>query len=79
MSALTALAIREDDEILLGAKILAVADVVEAMSSHRPYRPALGLDAALGEIERHRGTLFDPEAVDACVKLLRGQDFKFTH
>ena len=67
------------DEILLGAKILAVADVVEAMSSHRPYRPALGLDAALGEIERHRGTLFDPEAVDACVKLLRGQDFKFTH
>ena len=48
------------DEICLEARILAVADVVEAMASHRPYRPALGIDAALNEIEKNRGTLYDP-------------------
>ena len=65
------------DEILRGAKILAVADVVEAMSSHRPYRPALGFEAAIGEIEAHRGTLYDPEVVDVCVRILREPDSRF--
>jgi putative nucleotidyltransferase with HDIG domain/PAS domain S-box-containing protein len=59
------------DEISLGARIIAVADVVEAMSSHRPYRPGLGLKAALAEIERGRGTLFDPLVVDVCLRLFR--------
>ncbi len=57
------------EEILLGARVIAVADTVEAMSSHRPYRPALGLDAALAEIRRGRGSLFDPRVVDACLEL----------
>ncbi len=57
------------DEILLEARILAVADVVEAMCSHRPYRPALGATQALEEISRHRGTLYDPGVVDACVRV----------
>ena len=48
------------------SKIIAVADVVEAMSSHRPYRPSLGVGAALAEIEEKRGTKFDPEVVDIC-------------
>jgi putative nucleotidyltransferase with HDIG domain len=59
------------DAILLEARILAVADHVEAMSSHRPYRPALGLDKALEEIRRGRGIQFDARVVDACVKLFR--------
>lgn len=54
-------------DILLEAKILGVADVVEAMCSHRPYRPALGIEEALAEIRRHRGTLYEPRAVDACL------------
>lgn len=57
------------EEILLEAKILGVADVVEAMASHRPYRPALGTDKALEEISKNRGILYDPEVVDACLKL----------
>ncbi len=56
-------------EILLEAKILAVADVVEAMSTHRPYRPALGLDEAMEEISNNKGILYDPEVVEACLKL----------
>lgn len=60
------------DEIIPEARILAVADVVEAMTSHRPYRPALGLERALGEIRRGKGTLFDPEAVDACLEAFEG-------
>ena len=63
------------DTILLEAKILAVADVVEAMMNHRPYRPALGLDAAIEEIGRSSGRLFDPAAVDACTRLLRNGSF----
>jgi len=55
------------EEILLGARIIAVADTVEAMSSHRPYRASLGLEAAFDEIRRGRGTLFDPQVVDACL------------
>ena len=64
-------------QIILEARILAVADVVEAMSSHRPYREALGVDAALEEIKKKRGTLFDPNAVDACVALFRKNGFSF--
>ncbi|MCJ7818218.1 MAG: HD-GYP domain-containing protein [Syntrophales bacterium] len=64
-------------EITPEAKILAVADVVEAMASHRPYRPALGIDQALEEITQNRGKLYDPDAVDACVRLLTEKDFRF--
>lgn len=66
-----------DEEILLEARILAVADVVEAMVSHRPYRPARAIDEALEEISQNSGTLYDPEVVDACVKLLTEKGFKF--
>ncbi|MDP2833213.1 MAG: HD domain-containing phosphohydrolase, partial [Pseudomonadota bacterium] len=59
------------DEIRLEARILAVADVVEAMSSHRPYRPSLGMEAALAEIERGSGVHFDAAVVAACVKVVR--------
>ncbi len=65
------------DEILPDARILAVADVVEAMSSHRPYRPALGIEVALAEIEKNRGRLYDPEVVDACLLLVREKGFRF--
>jgi len=65
------------DEICLEARIISVADVVEAMSSHRPYRPALGINAALEEIETHCGTWFDPAVVDACLKLFREKGFSF--
>jgi len=63
------------EQILLEARIIAVADTVEAMASHRPYRPAQGIDAALAEIERGRGTLFDAPVVDACLKLFRQKGF----
>jgi len=65
------------EEILLEAKIICVADVVEAMSSHRPYRPALGIDKALEEISQNRGILYDPEVVNACLKLFKEKGFKF--
>lgn len=58
------------------ARILSVADVVEAIASHRPYRPALGLDKALEEIEKNKGTLYDADVVDACLKLFREKGFK---
>ncbi|HXH64476.1 MAG TPA: HD domain-containing phosphohydrolase, partial [Mariprofundaceae bacterium] len=64
------------EQILPESRIIAVADVVEAMSSHRPYRVGLGLDAALEEIERHRGVLYDPETVDACIRLFREQGYQ---
>jgi len=67
----------KSDEILLEARILGVADVVEAMSSHRPYRPALGIDAALEEISQNRGILYDSEVVDACLKLFKEKGFRF--
>jgi len=63
------------DEILMGARILCVADVVEAMSSHRPYRPGLGIEAALDEITNNRGSLYDPRVVDACVKLFKNEAY----
>jgi putative two-component system response regulator len=64
-------------DILIEAKIISVADVVEAMSSHRPYRPALGIQAALDEIAQKRGILYDREVVDACLRLFRVKNFKF--
>jgi PAS domain S-box-containing protein/putative nucleotidyltransferase with HDIG domain len=65
------------DQIILEARILAVADVVEAMVSHRPYRPAMGLDKALDEITRNRAVLYDAQAVDACLSLFNEKGFKF--
>lgn len=62
-------------QIILEARIIAVADVVEAMFSHRPYRPGLGIEAALAEIESRKGSWFDPAAVEACLKLFREQHF----
>lgn len=64
-------------EILLEAGILAVADVVEAMMSHRPYRPALGIDAALSEIEAGMGRLYDKAAVQVCIALFRQKGWHF--
>ena len=65
------------DEILMEARILSVADVVEAMASHRPYRAALGIEAALKEIEKNKGILYDETVSDVCLKLLHGKDYKF--
>jgi len=65
------------DQTLLESRILAVADVVESMASHRPYRPALGLNAALEEIEKNRGTIYDADVVDACLRLIREKRFQF--
>ncbi|MBU4371761.1 MAG: HD-GYP domain-containing protein, partial [Proteobacteria bacterium] len=64
------------DAILIEARILAVADVAEAMASHRPYRPGMGIDAALNEIEKNRGILYDSTAADACLRLFREKGFK---
>ena len=66
------------DDILTEARILAVADVVEAMASHRPYRPALGLNAALDEIRENRGTRYDSDIVDVCLKLFREKNYHLT-
>ena len=64
-------------EIIIEARILAVADVVEAMASYRPYRPALGMDAALEEIEKNSGVLYDPIAVETCLRLIREKGYQF--
>jgi PAS domain S-box-containing protein/putative nucleotidyltransferase with HDIG domain len=64
------------DEICLQARIIAVADTVEAMASDRPYRSAVGLEAALAEIDKGRDTLYDHTAVDACLRLFREQGYK---
>lgn len=65
-----------DEQILFESKILAVADVVEAIASHRPYREALGLDIALKEIQAQSGSKYDPDVVDACVRLFREKGFQ---
>jgi len=65
------------EEIMLEARILMVADIVEAISSHRPYRPALGVDKALEEIAQGRGTIYDADVVDVCLRLFREKAFKF--
>jgi PAS domain S-box-containing protein/putative nucleotidyltransferase with HDIG domain len=67
---------RSNNDILLEARIIAVADVVDAMASHRPYRPALGLENALKEIEENKGLLYDTDAVDACLMLFREEGFQ---
>lgn len=66
----------EGGEILLEARIIAVSDVVEAIASHRPYRPARGIDTALDEIETNRGILYDRDVVDACLSLFRERGYK---
>ena len=66
-----------DKDILMEARILGVADVVEAMASHRPYRPALGIDKALEEISLNRGILYDADVADACLKVFTEKSFKF--
>lgn len=68
----------ESNEILAEAKIIAVSDVVEAMSSHRPYRSSLGIDMALKEIKENKGKLYDPYVVDACLEVFRKDKFTFT-
>jgi putative nucleotidyltransferase with HDIG domain len=66
----------KDGEILLGSRIIGVADVVEAIAMHRPYRAALGIELALGEITAHRGVFYDPEVVDACIRLFRTKGYR---
>jgi putative two-component system response regulator len=66
------------DELLEAAKVLAVADVAEAMMSHRPYRPGLGEDVALAEIERGAGLQYDPLVAEACVRVFRERGFAFS-
>ena len=66
------------DEILMEARIMAVADVVEAMASHRPYRPTLGIKAALEEIEKNKGILYDNTVANTCLKLFREKGYQFT-
>ncbi len=66
----------DGEKILLEAKIISVADVVEAMASHRPYRPALGIEEALNEVETHKHILYDEDIVEICVSLFRKEGFK---
>ena len=64
------------EEIIMEARIMAVADVVEAMASHRPYRSALGIDVALEEIEKNKGTFYDNTVADACLRLFRKKGYQ---
>ncbi|MCK7472340.1 MAG: HD-GYP domain-containing protein [Desulfomicrobium escambiense] len=66
------------DEIIIESQILAVADVVEAMASHRPYRPTLGIEAALEEIEKNKGILYAAVIADACLRLFRKKGYQLT-
>jgi len=65
------------DEILIEARVLGVADVIEAMAFHRPYREALGIETALKEIEDNRGVRYDPDVADACLRLFKEKEFSF--
>jgi PAS domain S-box-containing protein/putative nucleotidyltransferase with HDIG domain len=67
------------EEIIEEARIIAVADVVEAITSHRPYRPALGIDVGIEEIRKGRGTVYDPAVVDACIAIIGGGEFDWDH
>ncbi len=67
----------KEDQIMQLARILAVADVFETIASHRPYRPALGLEPAIDEIRMNRGILYDPQAVDVCLTLVEKGEFVF--
>ena len=64
------------DDIIMEARIMAVADVVESMASYRPYRPALGINAALEEIEKNKGILYDDAVADACLRLFKEKKYK---
>jgi PAS domain S-box-containing protein len=66
------------DDIIVEARIMAVADVVDAMASHRPYRASLGIEVALEEIEKNKGILYDDAVVEACLKLIREKGYKLT-
>jgi len=66
------------DNILLEARILCIADVVETIDSHRPYRPGRGLEVALEEIRKNRGLLYDPHGVDACLHLFKSKNFQYS-
>ncbi len=68
----------KSDEIILEARIIAVADLVEAMNYNRAYRPAPGIKAALEEIQKYKGLKYDSKVVDACLKLFNNKDFKFS-
>jgi len=63
------------DEILFEARIIAIADVIEAMASHRPYREGLGIEVALAEVERGRGSVYDPVIADTCLMLFRNKGY----
>ncbi|MBT3754651.1 MAG: HD domain-containing protein [Candidatus Cloacimonetes bacterium] len=65
------------EEILIEARVIYVADVVEAMSSHRPYRPSKGIGIALEELKKNRGILYDEHITDICLELFEKEDFKF--
>lgn len=65
------------EELLIESRIMAVADVVEAIATYRPYRPALGIETALEEISKNKGILYDPEVVDACLRLFKEKGFNF--
>ncbi|MBI5607004.1 MAG: HD domain-containing protein, partial [Deltaproteobacteria bacterium] len=65
------------EKILIEAKIITVADIVEAMASHRPYRPGWGIDKALDEISQNKDRFYDPQVVDACVRLFQEKGFSF--
>ena len=67
------------DAIDLGARIIAVADVVDSMSSHRPYRAALGIDKALEELAKGQGTIYDTKVVDVCAQLFRDKRLNLEH
>lgn len=67
----------KNGQILMEARVLGVADVVEAMSSHRPYRAGLGKDNALEEIKKNKGIFYEPEAIDACVELFTNKGYEF--
>ncbi|MDP8254709.1 MAG: hypothetical protein P9M14_03085 [Candidatus Alcyoniella australis] len=69
----------EGEQILFQARILVVADVVEAMYHHRPYRLAIGLDSAIEEIKQNSGKLYQADVVDACVRLLQDERFVFAN
>jgi HD-GYP domain-containing protein (c-di-GMP phosphodiesterase class II) len=67
------------DEIILEARIIAVADVLEAITSHRPYRPARGLDKAIEVLSEGRGKVFDAQVIDACMSLIKSNQLELSH
>ena len=67
----------KSNDIIVEAKIIAVADVIEAMSSHGPYRPALGINEALKKIKKGKDKLYDTKVVEACAKIITKKGFKF--